>query len=260
MDLKKVIKNLHDDNWETRRDAVFDLGTIKCDETVEILIQALNDENDMRVLKAIFFTLGEIKDNKATEVIIDYLKSDDEDVKIEAVACFGKINGDRAIKPIIQTMKDCESNKWLVLVEVLEKIGSDAIIPLINSLKDGNWKFRGRVAFVLGKLRDGKAVDPLLQALKDEHWYVRAEAANALGMIGDTRAIRYLTQSLENETLEAELNRMKSLAALNPDPRALLIASYLDIPSVKNNVSNVRYQIQEALSMLRKDKDATNSV
>ena len=73
-----------------------------------------------------------------------------------------------------------------------------AVVPLIQALKDENWRVRSEAARALGKIKGALAVETLVHALKDEDSDVRKRAAAALGNIGEP-AVEPLTQALKDE-------------------------------------------------------------
>ena len=81
----------------------------------------------------------------------------------------------------------------------LEKLGQQAVEPLINALKDKKEFLRWQAALLLGTIKDTQAVDALIEALQDPAEIVRRSAAGALGMIGDQRAVEPLLKVLANE-------------------------------------------------------------
>jgi hypothetical protein len=90
------------------------------------------------------------------------------------------------------------------LVEALGAVGTPAVPPLIQALRDGDWDVRAAVCEALVKI-GAPAVPPLIQALGEQAWdewegevlwSVRAAACRALGAIGDRQAVLPLIQAL----------------------------------------------------------------
>ena len=67
--------------------------------------------------------------------------------------------------------------------KAVARIGTIAVEPLIEALKDSNWKVREAAAWALGEIKNTRAVEPLIQALKDSDKGVREAAAWALRTI-----------------------------------------------------------------------------
>jgi hypothetical protein len=86
------------------------------------------------------------------------------------------------------------------------------VLPLCEVLKDQDGEVRRNAAHALGEIRDAQAVLPLVNALNDEQWPVRAEAALALGNIGDPAAATALSGVLKDPDSDV---RRKAAEALN---------------------------------------------
>jgi len=101
--------------------------------------------------------------------------------------------------------------------ESLKNSGAEAVLPLIESLRDISKHVRKSAAYSLGIVGDSLAVEPLIELLMDDSGKVRKEASVALGKIGDLRAIIPLENLQEIETkqknlhsIQIALNRLKS--------------------------------------------------
>ncbi len=90
--------------------------------------------------------------------------------------------------------------------EFLIQMGSAAVRPLIEALKNPQYKARPLVAATLGQIGDRRAVEPLTQALKDDDKLVRYYAALALGKLKDRRAIKPLIYALFDEMPPTEVD------------------------------------------------------
>ncbi|UCC67969.1 MAG: HEAT repeat domain-containing protein [Armatimonadota bacterium] len=101
--------------------------------------------------------------------------------------------GDRAVPAIpflIETLSDHSglisrpSNYITTLSDeaaiALAEIGYEALGPLLDALRNDDWRTRAGAAMALGRMRDPRAVDPLIVALEDESESVREEAARSL--------------------------------------------------------------------------------
>jgi HEAT repeat protein len=126
--------------------------------------------------------------------------------------------GKPAVEPLIEALRDKNSNIRKKAAETLDKIGWEpktgvekaiyfvakqnwnkcvtigqpALGPLIKALRDKNSNIREKAAETLGRIGDRRAVEPLIKALGDENLNVREKAAEALGYMGDSRAVEPL--------------------------------------------------------------------
>ena len=123
----------------------------------------------------------------------------------KAARALGRIGDERAIKPLLEVLKDSAIHSSLEreAKEALVKIGKPSVEPLIQILKDkdANYRLRRSAAEILGRIGDKRAIDPLIQALEDEDSYIRASAVKALGKINakDKRVIKSLIKALKDE-------------------------------------------------------------
>lgn len=83
--------------------------------------------------------------------------------------------------------------------EFLIQMGSAAVRPLIDTLRNPYYPARPLVASTLGQIGDRRAVEPLIEALRDPDKLVRYHAALALGKLKDRRAVEPLIYALFDE-------------------------------------------------------------
>jgi HEAT repeat protein/protein-S-isoprenylcysteine O-methyltransferase Ste14 len=119
-------------------------------------------------------------------------------------------------------------------VGALEKIGEQAVDPLIELLKDPDPSLRQIAASTLGRIGSARAVDALMESLKDKNSNVRWDAAGALGKIRTEKAVGPLITMLKDESGPVFYQAVTSLGRIG-SPKALdpLIAA-LDVPNYWN--------------------------
>ena len=85
-------------------------------------------------------------------------------------------------------------------MEALGKIADEkAVKPLIQGLKDNRDHVRYMAAKGLKELGDSDAIEPMVILLKDENRYVRMMAVRALGAIGGKKVNEALNAALTSE-------------------------------------------------------------
>jgi HEAT repeat protein len=119
-----------------------------------------------------------------------------------------------AIEELIGILDSVEVGARDKAIEELVIIGSPAVEPLINALRNGNYNTRKNVIIALGQIKDDRAVEPLMVALQDESSHVRREAAKALGLIKDTRAIDALILALHDENTSVKEQAAEALGEI----------------------------------------------
>ena len=213
-----VIEALKNDSSSIRWDAAEALGRIGDARAVPSLKNALKDENSS-VRRAVIEALGKIG-APAVLPLIDALENGDDDARWTAAKVLGKIGGTQAVPALINALRkssvcraaakaldnigwspdggEVSAIYWIAKKKLdhCVRIGTPAVLPLVDALRNDDDDVRCAAAEALGKLADVRAVPPLVQVLKDEASNVRRASAEALGKLGDARAVTPLKASL----------------------------------------------------------------
>ncbi|MDF0594382.1 HEAT repeat domain-containing protein, partial [Methanotrichaceae archaeon M04Ac] len=261
---------------DARLSAVVSIGESGDDRAVDLLIDALRDE-DQRVRKAAAEALGEIGDDRAVDPLIECLRNHwvartkavegDIWVALAAGEALGKIGDPRAVDPLIEVLDWHNTYAYQSLqngiVRSLGMIGDDrAVDSLIKMLDRGWWESRASAAWALGEIGDPRAVEPLIKALPQQvkhrqaDWQsdevrhelnFRSAAARALGKIGDDRAVDPLIRSLQDEDGIIRLSAVEALGEIGDDkaigPLAYVVARDSD-PEVRSAAEKALAKIQ----------------
>ena len=154
-DLKKVALHgqaLRSDNLKARRKAVQALSRIGHPASLEVLLGALKDPDDLVRLVAVGALEG-CRSPEGVEVLIKGLQDEDPKVRAKAAELLGG-RKDPAAGP-----------------------------ALLKAIKDEHPKVRGAAAWALGELGGLEVVGPLAALLQDDQSPVRVRAARALGQL-----------------------------------------------------------------------------
>jgi len=130
-----AIKNLFHGKIMERASAARQIGHFKEGRATNLLVRALNSEEDPIVMNRIIEAMGEIKDAKATMVIVEILKRElekheseqDKSLLFLIVESLMKIGDKRALEHLGILSRSCESD--------LKKLTEEAIECI-----DPNWK------------------------------------------------------------------------------------------------------------------------
>lgn len=180
-------------------DAMTSLKTIKDENLVRLLIQALQDEKWGNRRRRAANALGEVGDKTA-------------------------------VKSLVQTLNDLDVMLRKATAGALIKIGdADSVEALIKSLQDTDRGVRMLSASALGKIGDSRAVEPLMHALSDKEEDVRWYSAIALGEIGDSRSIETLSRALHDKSELVCQSAQDALKKMN-----VIIEEQNDLVSFKN--------------------------
>jgi HEAT repeat protein len=137
--IKKLIKQLKDDDPAKREEAILALGELRDMRAVEALIKVVSQdttENRTYALKS----LSEIGDHRAIETLIFCLMDNEENIRLSAARGLGKFSSPQAISSL-----------------------------LISLRKDPKISIKSRVALSLGSIGSELAVEDLLKEAKLEH-------------------------------------------------------------------------------------------
>ncbi len=98
----------------------------------------------------------------------------------------------------------------------LIQLGSTAVPPLLEALKNEPPRKRFLICEILGQIRDPRAVPALIDRLKDQEANpsVASAAARALGRLGDRRAVEPLMEKLDTPDRELLYNTIVALGNL----------------------------------------------
>lgn len=108
-------------------------------------------------------------------------------------------------------------------VEVLERLGAQAVPNLCRHADDPDQDVRKFVLDIMGSIGDGAAVPPLIRALDDLDPNVSAAAAENLGKIGDPRAVPELLRALSKPDIWFRYTVLESLGKIGrPAPIAAI--------------------------------------
>ncbi len=130
-----AIKNLFHGKIMERASAARQIGHFKDGRATNILVRALNSEEDPIVINRIIEAMGEVKNSKATMVIVELLKRElkkheseqDKSLLFLIVESLMKIGDKRALEHLGLLSRSCESD--------LKKLTEEAIECI-----DPNWK------------------------------------------------------------------------------------------------------------------------
>lgn len=181
-----------------RESAVYALGELGGDVTVDILIKSLKSPNPI-VRENSAYALGAIHDRRAVQPLIESLKYLDENgnehVEESVVDSLGEIGDPRAAEPLINLLNEDYTFSARI---ALTSIGKEAVEALVKALK--NEDIQDRVCDVIIDIGN-TAVDVLADAMKDKDDNYRMLIAYTLGEIGHTDCVEPL-KSAANDANE----------------------------------------------------------
>ena len=220
--------------YTVRARAAIALGRIGENSAIDPLIVALKDPED-EVRMGACLGLGLIKDPSTFDEIANVLL---DDLKIEvrqaAAKALGNTEHPAALPYLMEALGD--PYWWYErevaagdLLQAIEKMGSSAVEPLIEALKDKEGAVRKFAATLLGRLGDARAIEPLGMALYDMHHDVGRVSAEALVNFG-VNSFKVLVEALDHPEMWIRIHSVDVLPKVNEPRVALVLLEMLKDP------------------------------
>ena len=166
-----------------------DLVRFMIQETGDLIIKDMMTNPELKQTALRILELGKgafqryIRSPEQIQAIVAQLEGS-FDKKWEAINMLAAI-GQRAVPFLIDQLGDKSDTKRTAMMMALEKIGNEAVLPVIEALQSKTLLVRQNAAIVLGVIRDDRAVPELKRVYEDEKESpeVRRLAADALKKI-----------------------------------------------------------------------------
>ena len=225
------IAALLDEDWGIREEAAMALGHSRDPRAVRPLIGALRDSDhavrtaataaleqigepavvdlgtclrdpELAVQEAAASVLATIGDDRVLDPLISALLSPDWVVRMHAVKAVNRLGDGKAASTLVLLLQDKVPAVRDEAVRALKNLAHASLSPLVEALKNSDWRVRLRATEALGELGLPGAIPPLLQVLAhDPDTAIRQDAARALGKIADAEAVEALIRAAEDERL-----------------------------------------------------------
>ena len=93
----------------------------------------------------------------------------------------------------------------------------ELVAPLIESLRDDDWRIRAYATWALGWSGDARATPAIMPLLSESNWRVRAMAAHAIANLGDPVAKSVMLEHLDDPAWQVRTEVVHYLAATGGD-------------------------------------------
>ncbi|MCB0284610.1 MAG: HEAT repeat domain-containing protein [Calditrichaeota bacterium] len=117
---------------------------------------------------------------QAVDPLIEVLTDDELWHRKRAAENLGKLNDNKAVDSLIQSLGDKYWNVREAAMKSLIKMGRKAVEPLLGAMLTGNKDAFESIVNALAEIGDRRAVNPLVYVLKDKRRFVRQAAGKAL--------------------------------------------------------------------------------
>ena len=173
-------------------------------------------KEDKEISNSFIEFLGEIKTKEAHHLLLTIVQqANDSELRRNAIEILIEFNPPEIIPSLISLLAQPREELIQNTIRALQKIGSEALLPLILALQNPNGRIRNYAAITLGKLRSEQAIRPLIQALNDRQTQVRSSAIKALGKLKAEEAIDPLIDLLRDADHTVQRNAARALKRIN---------------------------------------------
>ena len=233
-------------NWDRRRLAVIALGMIGTDQTLEYLIEAVDDETgyvrreaahllgDFKLESSVRALMARLTRERYQEVrneigdalvrigtpgvrsdLVGMLQHRNPEVRETAAVAVGKGHWDEGLEPLIESTSDPDARVRRAVIEAIARYFDARVLQsLLMALSDGDEKVRLAALIGIGRWKTVEAHDALLsQGLRDADVWVRYRAAELLGIHGVEGAVPALKMVIASPK-EPKLVKRAAIGAL----------------------------------------------
>ncbi len=195
-----LLAQLQGSDPAAKLDAIHRLAQLREKHAVEPFISLLSKDPNPDIRRAAAYGLGQLGDQRAIQPLIASLKDENPDVCVNSIFAVARIGGPDRLNALIGALAHNDLHVCRAAAVGLVLLGDkSAVPPLIKSLDDNRLTVRSGAAYALGFLGDRRAVPALLRTLQDDRPLVRLTAIGALGLIGDSRSLPALRQSASKD-------------------------------------------------------------
>ena len=236
--------------FTVRSRAALALGKMGERKAIPYLLSLLKDKED-EVRIAACLALGLFRDPSTFDDITNVLLDDPKiEVRQAAARALGNTQHPAALPYLMEALRDpfwwYEREQGVGdLLLAIEKMGSVAVDPLIESLQDKEGTVRKFAATLLGKLGDPRAIEPLGMSLYDMHHEVGKASAKALAKFG-ANSFQVLTEALSHPEMWIRIHAIIGLSRIRDGRVAPVLMQMLNDPE-----REVKKQVIQSLGELK---------
>jgi HEAT repeat protein len=235
-----------------------DMKTLRQKEDIKGLIRALGYPRDANIRLEAARMLGDLKEGKAVKPLIQALKDTDPRVIRAAITSLGQIGDEEGLAPlksIVEIEKKKEKPDTMLIGSLYDSIkrvgGIEYLIESAND-PDGNFRFFSLQGLI--DIQDPRLFQLFVDQFNEKSWLSRSYAVDGLVNSGDARAIPYLVAGLRQER---EIRSKAAYGLLRFGVKDILIQNLQDKAGDKDG--EFRLEIVDSLSGSR-DMDCITAV
>lgn len=214
--LGKLIK---DEDQEVRYAVVTNLGLLHSKNTIEKLIEGLDDSSNYvrsAALKALtdnMELISKIKDIRAVEPVVRAVKDNNRNVRKIAVTILGRINNAQVVAPLIDALNDVDAEVREAATAALEQQKSPTSMDaLVESLSNPNPEVRQQALLALAEFKNDRLLKHFNRLVEDPVVDVRIAAVTAIGKVPVENSAEILENVAKDKEQKVRLQVIKSIA------------------------------------------------
>jgi HEAT repeat protein len=203
--MRGIIGTLVDPLPAVRRAGAAALADLRDHEAIPALTQALTDP-DAEVREEAILALSALDDERVLEPLIDGLKDPEERVRQVAGDALIRWNSPAVARRLVESLTSPALRR--PASELLARMGTSAVDPLVDLLREGHPELAATVGVTLERL---VGRDVFLQRLGSMDPADRLGAVEALGALGGPEAVEGLTRALSDPNENIRITALRAL-------------------------------------------------
>ena len=239
---------------DDKESEVIDLGLI-----LDTFIDKIENE-DLKINLEDLLNSLDVSADDFIKKIVGYLDRAPDDDKIVLIDILGETRNQKAIKPLINYLKDDNTLIRWSAKESLEKIASENLEVIIQYLENKNEDVRYVIAHILMEINDDRVIEPLLNSLYDPDPDIRHVAFEFFSKRDDEQFMTHLPNLTEDENIGIRIAAIKLLgkkgdeSALESLKNALEDEDFKVIKEAKKSIRSIQKKIGKKQIKKRKKK------
>lgn len=245
-----LLEAVQGEYFTVRSRAALALGKIGDTRAIQPLLGLLKDpEDEVRI--AACLALGMFRDPATFDDITNILLDDPKiEVRQAAATALGNTEHPAALPYLLEALHDpfwWYEREYAAgdLLAAIEKMGTAAVPPLVEALKDREGTVRKFAASLLGTLGDPGAIEPLGMALYDLHHEVGKAASVSLARFG-VPSFEILVEALSHPEMWIRIHAMQALTRIKDGRVTPILLQMLQDPE-----REVKKQVIHSLGQLK---------
>lgn len=261
--LEVLLHLLENEDKEDMAAVVRALGEMGRAEAVPPLLILMKNEKSRTTRLEIVQALGKLSSDRSLELLLEALLDDDVDFrraaslslselfkKEEKIFKSSMLNKRGAVTALIKALDDPDiAVRRLVLRSLGLSESYRTVLPVINAFKDTSTLVRGEAVRTAGLLRDRRAVEPLLKLLNDttEEDRVRVQSLIALKRLESEVVLEPLIKMIGSGRSDERLKAVSVLYGLLQNKESIIVNKAEMVPILEEGIDDETPEVRIAV-------------